>query len=376
MAPQIFRTVWSFDLGNNNGWGNNETEVYCGPPSYPNNPAQCPTTFSTATNTVYIDGNGHLAIQPINSNGTWLSTRMKTQGIENFQYGLIEASLRLPDTTNQGLWPAFWSLGSDYPGTPWPYCGEADFMENWSPQVYGGPGPGGDRSTIHTAKTGGEGVGGPYTFPNGQQADTAFHRYGVIWSANMMQFYVDDPSAPFFIVTPSDLPPGDTWPFNANIFLIMNVAVGGTLGGSTAGLTNPQPMMADYVRWYTPSSSAAKVKPILGNPAPITLNAGATANRTITPSLSFGTGFVYLKCSVDAPKASCKITTTNPLNAHVINSDTEESVTVTVATSKSGTPAGDYSVIVSAFGERNTERGSNNSAEATIAVPLTVKSEN
>ena len=249
-------TVWSFDLGNNGGWGNNEVEVYCGPPGYPDNPPQCPAAFSTTTNTVYIDGNGHLVIQPVNDNGTWLSTRMKTEGLEKFQYGRIEARLQLPDTTDQGLWPAFWSLGSDYPGIPWPNCGEADFMENWSPQVDGGPGPAGNRSTIHTAETGGAGIGKAYAFPIGEQADTAFHTYGVIWSPNMMEFYVDNPSAPFFTVTPADLPAGDTWPFNADIFLIINVAVGGTLGGSTTGLTSPQPLVVDYVRWYTASSGA------------------------------------------------------------------------------------------------------------------------
>jgi beta-glucanase (GH16 family) len=256
-------TVWGFDLGNNNGWGNNELEVYCGPPGYPNNPSQCPTTFSTTTNTAYIDGNGHLVIQPTNKNGTWLSTRMKTESLENFQFGLIEASIQIPDTTNQGLWPAFWSLGSDFAtGTPWPNSGEADFMENWSPQISGGPGPTGNRSTIHTVETGGAGKGGAYTFSGGQKASTAFHTYGVIWSPNIMQFFVDDPGSPFFTVTPNDLPAGDAWPFNANIFLILNVAAGGTLGGSTSGLSNPQPMTVDFVRWYTSSSGAAKATPV------------------------------------------------------------------------------------------------------------------
>jgi beta-glucanase (GH16 family) len=366
-------TVWSFDLGNNNGWGNNEVEVYCGPPGYPNNPSQCPTAFSTTTNTVYIDGNGHLVIQPIESNGTWFSARMKTQGVENFQYGLIEASLQIPDTTNQGLWPAFWSLGSDYPQTPWPDCGEADFMENWSPQVYGGPGPSGNRSTIHTAKTGGAGIGQAYIFLAGQQADTDFHTYGIIWSANMMAFFVDDPSAPFFIVTPNDLPPGDTWPFNADIFLLMNVAVGGTLGGSTSGLTNPQPMMEDYVRWYTPSAPAAHAKPDLGKPEPVTVNAGATASIVFTPRLAYGSGFVYLTCRVDAPGASCEVTTNDSLNSHVINSNAEESVRVTITTSKQGTPFGDYEVTIYAFDGSNSGNGSRGSADASIAVPLIVK---
>ena len=328
-------TVWKFDLGNGtNGWGNNEVEVYCGPPGYAGNPQPCPTMLSSSIDTVYLDGSGHLVIQPINVNGTWISTRMLTQGIKNFQYGRIEARLQLPDTTNQGLWPAFWSLGSSIAtGTPWPNCGEADFMEDWSPQVFNGPGTGGNRSTIHTALTGGQGTGGSYTFPSGQAANTAFHTYGVIWSPNLMQFYVDDATHPFLIKTPSDLPSGDTWPFNAQIFLLMNVAVGGTLGGSTSTLANPQPLMADYVRLYSPSTVT---KPTLGNPPSITVKAGATNGNssTFTPGLTSGTGFVYFSCSTNAPKASCAISTTDTLNAHVVNSSAAamESVTATVTT--------------------------------------------
>jgi len=324
-------TAWSFDLGNNNGWGNSELEIYCGPPGYLNNPSQCPPTFSTSTNTVYLDGSGHLVIQPIN-NGSWISTRMKTEGITNFQYGRIEASIQLPDTTNPGLWPAFWSLGSSIgTGTPWPNCGEADFMENWSPQVLNGPGPNGNKSTIHTALTGGTGSGGSYVFPAGQAANTAFHAYGVIWSANMMQFYVDDPTQPFLIRTPSDLPAGDTWPFNAQTFLILNVAIGGTLGGSVSNLVNPQPMLVDYVRQY---SANAVSKPDLGKPPAITVTAGATTGNssTFTPGLTPGTGFVYFSCSTTAPKASCSVRTTDPLNSYVVNSSASESVTVSVTT--------------------------------------------
>ena len=81
---------------------------------------------------------------------------------------------------------------------------------------------------------------GLYTLlPSGQRADTAFHTYGTIWSANMMQFYVDDPTKPFLIETPGNLSSGDTWPFNAQIFVLANIAVGGTLGG-TPSASAPQ----------------------------------------------------------------------------------------------------------------------------------------
>jgi beta-glucanase (GH16 family) len=439
-------TVWKFDLGNNNGWGNNEVEVYCGPPQYANNPSPCPTMLGSSIDTVYLDGSGHLVIQPININGTWISTRMSTQGLENFQYGRIEASLRLPDTTNQGLWPAFWSLGSNIATVPWPGCGEADTMEVWSPAVLGGPGPAGNRSTLHTALTDGAGVqpNGSFTFASPQTNSSAFHTYGVIWSANMQQYYVDNPLQPYYIATSSDLKPGDTWPFNLKFFLLLNVAVGGTLGGSSTNLVNPQPLIADYVRQYLPSSVT---KPNLGNPPSITVKAGATAgdSSTFTPALPTGTGFVYFSCSTDAPKASCAISTTNTLNAHVVNAGSMESVTATVATTansilppfflnpkirrpqiaiaallafivvvlarrtrsrtvryactvfeglilagavfagcgggpssvapvaNNGTTPGSYTVTVYAFTESNASDGSNNSADANVAIPLTVQ---
>src|ERR1700691_3417644 len=59
-------TVWAFDLGNS-GFGNNEIETFCGPPGYSGNPSDCPTTFAAATSNAYLDGNGHLIIQAINS---------------------------------------------------------------------------------------------------------------------------------------------------------------------------------------------------------------------------------------------------------------------------------------------------------------------
>ncbi|HLX85507.1 MAG TPA: glycoside hydrolase family 16 protein [Terriglobales bacterium] len=364
---------WKFDLGNNNGWGNHEVEVYCGPPGYPGNPAQCPSTFSTAKNTVYLDGKGHLVIQPLNVDGTWLSTRMLTAGRQDFRYGLIKASLRLPDTTKQGLWPAFWSLGSDIGKNPWPACGEADIMEDWSPEIFNGPGARGNRSTIHTTKTGGPGLGAPFTFPAGPRADTAFHTYGTIWSANMMEFFVDDPATPFFIATPDDLPSGDAWPFNSDAFLLLNVAVGGTLGGSSAALTNPQPLMADYIRWYTIPANAAGPKPILGSPSAITVRAGASANITLKPKFAPGTGFFYFSCSTDAPGATCEIATNNPLNRHVVSSRAVESVTASVSTSKGKTPSGNYSVNVYAFGESNYSDGSKSHADASVVIPLAVR---
>jgi beta-glucanase (GH16 family) len=326
-------TVWSFDTGNS-GFGNNEIETYCGPPGFSGNPSGCPTTFSTSTSNAYIDGSGHLLVKAFTIGTTWYSARLKTQGFVNFKYGRIEGKIQLPDTTNQGLWPAFWSLGSNIATVPWPGCGEADILEVWSPQVLGGPGPAGNRSTLHTAATDGNGLqpNGQFTFPNGQ-ANTALHAYGMIWSANMQQYYIDNPLKPYYIATASDLSSSDTWPFNLNIFLLMNIAVGGTLGGTPSGSTpNPAIMMVDYIRQYQPA--AAVTAPVLGIPPSITVKAGATTGNSsmFIPGLTAGTGYVYFTCSTNAPKASCAITTNDPLNKYVANSSLAESVTATVST--------------------------------------------
>ncbi len=368
-------TVWTYDLGNR-GW-NKEIEIYCGPPGYAGNPAPCPSTFSTATNTSYIDGSGHLVIQAIHSGDAWLSARMKTEGLENFQYGRIEADIQLPDTTNQGLWPAFWTLGTSIgQGVRWPACGESDIMENWAPNVGNesrifGAGTTGEQSTIHASGTGKDGKGRRFTFPAGEST-LAFHAYGMIWSANMMQFYVDDAAKPFFIITASDLSSPDAWPFNAPEFLLLNTAVGGTLGGTPSSLTpNPGKMLVKYVRQY---KAAAAPAPILGTPPSIAVMAGATTGNTstITPPVAgvWPSSASYVNCSTNAPAASCSISTTDPLNQYVIRPG--ESITVTLHSTArdggAGTTAGSYTITVNAFTESNTT----GTPDATATIPVSV----
>jgi beta-glucanase (GH16 family) len=335
------------------------------------------TLMGAATWSCGGGSSGGTQITPPNNGSTWFSARMKTEGLENFQYGRIEASIKLPDTTSQGLWPAFWSLGSDINTVNWPACGETDFMEVWSTQVDGGPGPGGNRTTIHTSVTDGSGLqpNGAYAFPSGQANDTAFHTYGTIWSANMQQFYIDNPLQPYYITTPSDLGSGDTWPFNAQIFLVANIAVGGTLGGTPSSSTpNPAIMMLDYVRQYQPSAPVPA--PTLGTPSPasISVTAGVTTGNTstLTPTLTANTGYVYFSCSTNAPNTSCTITTTDPLNKYVVNSSANPAENVTVAVTTTGTSSGSYTLTVYAFTESNSSNGANSNADAHVDIPLTI----
>ena len=335
--------TWNFDLGNNNGWGNNELEIYCGPPGYANNPAQCPpANAAPPTSNAYVDGNGHLVIQAfkINSSnpaavGSWTSTRMNTSTSPTpttFGYGRIEAREQLP--VGAGLWPAFWALGGNIATVPWPACGEIDFMENVP--ISGGLGPNQIASTLHGGNSssncycGANGLSKKYTFPGGSDV-TSFHVYGAIWSPNMIQFYVDDPSNVFSIRTASDVPAGLQWDFNHTFFVLTNLAVGGGFPGPPDSTTpSPAQMIVDYVRAYTPS---AVTPPNLGNPPAITVKAGATTGNTSTLNITgtSGSGRVYLACVLSSTivKAGCQINTGNTLNANVV--DFTNSTTATAA---------------------------------------------
>ena len=318
---------WTYDTGNS-GFGNNELETYCDPTV---TPAVSPC--SNTTPNAYIDGNGHLAVQVIGpATGPWTSARLKSQGLQTFHAGRIEANLQIP--SHAGLWPAFWMLGSQT-GVNWPTVGESDIMENWpTTSNISGPGATGNCSTIHTAVTGGSGKGKCFTFPSGQQIDSAFHIYGQIWSANMIQYYIDDPTQPYFVVTASDLPAGDTWPFSSSanaFFIIMNIAVGGTLGSPTDSGTGSQlPMLVDYVRQYTPTSVSA---PSLTPNGSITVTAGATTGNTAGIDMlgTLGSGRVTFTCTTAAPKSSCTVTSSDVVNNHTVDFSNSGTATATVS---------------------------------------------
>ena len=96
---------WSFEYGNS-GWGNNELENYT----------------DSQDNCFIQDAN--LVIQALsNDDGSYTSTRIKTNGKFDTTYGKFEMRARLP--TGQ----AFWLLGSNIGEVGWPACGEIDIME-------------------------------------------------------------------------------------------------------------------------------------------------------------------------------------------------------------------------------------------------------
>ena len=324
---------WGYEYGNLNV--NNELEFYCGPPGDPSNQSPC----SNAAN-VFLDGTGHLVIQALRvgsgtsaGSNSWTSTRMTTNGKQQFTYGRLEASMQLP--IGPGLWPAFWALGTNISTVGWPSSGEIDFMEN-VPAPPSNLGPTKIASTIHGGASpsncycGGNGLSGIFTFTGSDV--TSFHTYGGIWSPYMVQFYVDNPSNVFEVRTANDIPSSQVWDFNHPFYLLLNLAVGGTgswPGPPDATTPTPAPMLVDYVRFY---QATAGTPPNLGTPNGITVKAGATTGNTSTVNLT-GTsanGRAYLNCTTNAPKATCAVTTTDSLNKVTVNFANSNTATATV----------------------------------------------
>jgi beta-glucanase (GH16 family) len=310
---------WTFDTGGK-GWGNNELEIYCAPGS--SKPAPCDTNNPNA----FQDGKGNLVIQAFRTSaapppaGTWTSARLKTRGLADFQYGRIEACMRLPVAA--GLWPAFWMLGTT---GKWPVGGEIDVMENVPATggVGGGLGPNIIESTISGPSSSAPqniySLAKDLIFPGGGRVDDkklSCHVYGIIWSPFMVQWYVDDWRSPFFIRTASDVPAGGRWVANNpnHYYLLLNLAVGGDWPGPPdASTPSPAPLLVDYVRVYR----ADKVTGPRMTASPISVKAGTSSSATLNLVSNTGTGRVYLSCSGAPRKATCSIDTGDALNPTV-----------------------------------------------------------
>ena len=213
---------WTYDLGGG-GWGNQELE-----------------TYTNQSQNVSMDGAGHLVIRVERSGSTFTSARLKTQGLFAARYGKVEARIRLP--FGQGIWPAFWMLGTNITSAGWPACGEIDIMENIGRE------PSTNHGSVHgPGYSGGNSVTGLFTLPGGARFSDDFHVFAIEWAPGTVRFSVD--GTVYKTVTPASLPAGAPSVLDNSFFLILNVAVGGTFpGGPDASTQFPQQMMVDYVR--------------------------------------------------------------------------------------------------------------------------------
>jgi beta-glucanase (GH16 family) len=224
-------TNWVYETGGN-GWGNSELESYTN--RRLNSKIQSGNLVIEARQETYTGAD--------NITRNYTSARLKTLGKQSWRYGRIEARMKIPK--GQGLWPAFWTMGTDIATAGWPTCGEIDIMENIGkePRIVHGTahGPG---------YSGAGGIGGPYTLPGTAAIGDDFHLFAIEWDTNKVRWLFDNHA--YFTLTPAQLPAGKTWVYDKPFFILLNVAVGGSWPGAPDGTTTfPQQLLVDYVRVY------------------------------------------------------------------------------------------------------------------------------
>ena len=237
-GESIDKSVWNFEIGtgcqygvNLDGWGNFENQYYLSEnASIVNNEY---LQIEAKEDTVYFTHcNGSFQTRE------YTSARLNTKNKFDFIYGKIEASIKTD--LRQGIWHAFWMLPS-FPTVSWPYSGELDILElSYRDQnvFYAG--------TLHHS---GAPIGASYDYSNNTSYFDDFHLYTLEWDRASIKWYVDDVLVNT-ITRSSNATLDNNWPFDKEFHLILNSAVGGTLGGTPDFSGQPQYMIVDYIKVY------------------------------------------------------------------------------------------------------------------------------
>ena len=163
-----------------------------------------------------------------------------------FTFGRVEVRAKLPAPA--GTWPAIWTLGANcnetgsffedqYGSGQWPGCGEIDIMEQ----------TGWDKNSIISHFHWGDRNTGAYKNMGGTRAvsDAAgtYHVYAMEWSEDSIKTFVDGELV-------YELPNSSEKPYDHPHYLLLNIAMGGNLGGDVPADFTEGTFEIDYVRIY------------------------------------------------------------------------------------------------------------------------------
>jgi beta-glucanase (GH16 family) len=235
-GPDIDLSTWTYDVGGG-GFGNQELQYHTARPE-----------------NARIE-NGKLVIEarrePYNGK-QFTSARLKTHGRLAFQYGTIEARIKVPNLAN-GLWPAFWLLGNNVGETPWPGSGEIDILEMGSQTaIQQGVVNRWVQAAAHWDYNGSyAGYWQSITWPTSLITD--YHIYSLSWTPQMLTAYVD--GTQFWAMDITAGASASLEEFHRPFFVILNLAVGGInfvqiTDPALITAPMPAPMYVDWVHLY------------------------------------------------------------------------------------------------------------------------------
>lgn len=230
-----WRPVWSdeFDREANAGVVASKWNVSTWNPGTVNNEEQ---KYTARTQNIFHDGEGHLVLRGLHEASAanpYTSGRIQTDGKYEFKFGRIEIRAKLP--AGQGSFPGMVLMGTN---GSWPSCGEIGLMEQ----------RGQDKGSVYcsTYSDSQNDLSKKVTFPTTTSLSAEFHTYALEWFTDHMVFFIDDKE-----VARREF--GANSPFatdNNNFYLILDVALGGSMGGTIDDAAFPMDMVLDYVRVY------------------------------------------------------------------------------------------------------------------------------
>ena len=232
-GPTLNDNHWNYEEGyGNNGWGNDEWQKY------------------VRSNTEIIDG--QLVITADTSNekigkrdGSILSSRITTQGKIEYGPGMrVEAKIKAP--WGQGIWPAFWSIGSNFTQLCCPKCGEIDIMEFIGGNPISNIKNSTNHSILHWDETGHH-KSSSNSIKINKPLSSEYHIYKLIWTNEYIESKLNGKRVHKVDIRPEKF----NIPFRNSHFFILNIAVGGRWPGPPNNNTLfPQKMYVDYIRVY------------------------------------------------------------------------------------------------------------------------------
>lgn len=213
------------------------------------------------TDNAFVE-NGHLIIEGrrenrpnpnfVGGSNDWRTSRPEieytsscliTRGLHQWRYGRFEIKAKI--ITEDGLWPAIWTLGI---GHEWPVNGEIDIMEFYNGNILANAAwAGKDRWQAIW-----DDLKKPVSSFKDPDWDDRFHIWRMDWTEEVIEIYLDDELLNSIPLDKTVNQRGSVKnPFReTEHYLLVNLAIGGKNGGDPSNTAFPSRYEIDYVRVY------------------------------------------------------------------------------------------------------------------------------